>query len=118
MRHLWIAGLFALLFASPIAAQDLVYRVSHQVTAPRVLVAAKPFYTPAMMLRRVQGSVELEVDVMLDGTVGTVALVNGMDQEFDQAAAATARKYKFAPGIKDGKPVPVRTTITVEYGMR
>ena len=118
MRRPWIAGVFALLLTSPVAAQDLVYRVSHQVTAPKVLVAAKPFYTPAMMLRRVQGSVELEVDVMPDGTVGTVALVKGLDQEFDQAAAATARKHKFAPGTKDGKPVPVRTTTTVEYGMR
>ena len=118
MRKLWIAGLFALLLTGSLAAQDLVYRVSDQVIAPKVLSAAKPPYTQAAMLKRIEGAVELEVDVMPDGTVGAVALVKSLDPELDQEAAKTAKKFTFIPGTKDGKPVAVRTTVKLEYHMR
>src|SRR6476469_3183887 len=106
MKRLLTAALFAVLFAIPTAAQD-VYRVSDQVTAPKILVAAKPPYTPAAMLKRIEGVVELEVDVMTDGTVGTVALVKSLDPELDKEAAKAAKKFTFTPGTKDGKPVAV-----------
>lgn len=113
---LGVAALCGVAYAQNIP--DLVYRVSDQVTAPKILVPAKPLYTPAAMLRRVQGVVELEVDVMADGTVGTVALVKSLDPELDKEAVAAARKYRFTPGTRDGKPVAVRTTVTLEYHMR
>ena len=117
MRYLWIAGLFALLLTTPVAAQD-VYRISEQVTAPKVLVSPLPLYTPAAMLKRISGAVELEVDVLPDGTVGTVALVKSLDPELDKSAAEAARKARFAPGMKDGQPVTVRTTIVLTFTMR
>jgi len=117
MRKLLIAGLFALVLTSPVAAQD-VYRISDQVTAPKPLVTPKPRYTKAAMLKRISGVVELEVDVLPDGTVGTVALVRSLDPELDKEAAEAAKKATFAPGTKDGKPVTVRTTINITYAMR
>jgi TonB family protein len=116
LRFLTI-GAFALLFTSQAAAQD-VYRVSEDVTAPKVLVLAKPAYTPKAMLKRIEGTVELEVDVKPDGTVGTVALVKSLDPELDKEAATAARKSTFTPGTKDGMPVTVRTVITLEFNMR
>ena len=110
-------GFFAVLFTTPLAAQD-VYRVSDQVTAPKVLVPARPPYTAEAMLKRKAGVVELEVDVLPDGTVGTVALVKSLDPQLDTQAAAAAKKFTFTPGMKDGKPVTVRTTVTIEYRMR
>ena len=117
MRHLWIAGLFALLLTSPVAAQD-VYHISDQVTAPKPLVVLKPHYTPAAMLKRLSGDVELEVDVLPDGTVSTVALVKSLDPELDKEAADAAKKMKFTPGTKNGTPVTVRTRVTLTYSMR
>jgi protein TonB len=118
MRKLWIVGLFALLLTGSIAAQDLVYRVSDQVTAPKVLSTAKPPYTPTAMLKRIEGTVELEIDVLPDGTVGAVALVKSLEPGLDQEAAKTVKKFTYTPGTKDGKPVAVRTTVKLEYHMR
>ena|SRR5688572_15902712 len=117
MRKLLIAGLFALLLTSPVAAQD-VYRISDQVTAPKPLVVPKPRYTQAAMLKRISGDVELEVDVLPDGTVATVALVKSLDPELDKEAADAAKKMKFTPGTKNGTPVTVRTAVTLTYTMR
>jgi TonB family protein len=118
MSSLWIVGLFALLVASPIVAQDLVYRAGPQITEPKALVMPAPKYTQAAMLRRISGNVELEVDVRPDGSVGAVALVKSLWPELDESAAQTAKEWKFTPGLKDGVPVTVRTTITLTFSMR
>ena len=98
MRHLWIAGSFALLFASSIDAQD-VYRVSERITAPKLVEISKPRYGAWAMLRKA-GVIGLELDVMPDGTVGTVALVKSSGAELDDVATEAAKRFKFTPGMK------------------
>jgi hypothetical protein len=79
MGNLWIAGLFALLFTGPIAAQD-VYRMSPQIAAPKaVVMTPMPRHTRAAIEKRIDGVVELELDVMPDGSVGTVGLVKSLE---------------------------------------
>jgi protein TonB len=117
MKKFVAFGVFALLCTGPIAAQD-VYRISDQITAPKPLNSPKPFYPPAALEKRVEGTVELELDVLVDGTVGTVAMVKSLDPELDKSAVDTARKYRFTPGTKDGKPVAVRTVVQINFTMR
>ena len=116
MRHLWIAGSFALLFASSIDAQD-VYRVSERITAPKLVEISKPRYGAWAMLRKA-GVIGLELDVMPDGTVGTVALVKSSGAELDEVATEAAKKFKFTPGMKDGQPVAVRIALELELDSR
>lgn len=117
MKRLLASGLFALVLTSPIAAQD-VYRLNDQITPPKPLVTPKPSYTPAARQKRIEGFVELELDVLTDGTVGTVAMVKSLDAELDKSAVDTARKYRFTPGMKDGKPVAVRTVVQLHFTLR
>ena len=117
MNRFLAFGVFGLLATSPIAAQD-VYRMSDQISAPKPLNSPKPFYTPAALKRRVEGTVELELDVLADGSVGTVAMVKSLDPELDKSAVDTARKYRFTPGTKDGKPVAVRTVVQIHFTLR
>ena len=116
MQRLLSAGLFALLFTSPIAAQD-VYRVSEQVTAPKKLSMPKLVYTEEAARKAITGMVTVEVDVLPDGTVATVALVKSLDPDLDKAVADAAKKATFTPGTKDGKPVAVRTTISIGFSV-
>jgi TonB family protein len=115
MRKLLIAGL-ALLIASPIAAQD-VYRVNVRATAPKIIETPKPMYG-GWVISKMGGVVGLEVDVMPDGTAGTVALIKSAGAELDKAASEAAKRFKFTPGTKDGKPVAVRITMELEFNPR
>ena len=63
------------------------------------------------------GVVELEVDVMPDGSVGTVALARSAGQELDEMAAEAARRFKFTPGTKGGKPVAVRISLKLQIDL-
>ena len=115
MRKLLLAG-FALLIASPIAAQD-VYRTSAGATAPKIVETAKPTYGLWVVMSK-SGVVGLEVDVKPDGTSGTVALIESAGAELDQVASEVAKRFKFSPGTKDGKAVAVRITMRLEFNTR
>ena len=110
-------GLLALVFTNPAAAQD-VYRVTDRVTAPRIAELAKPRYSMMARVKEIKGVVALEVDVLPDGTVATVALVKSLDPEVDGIAAEVARNSRFIPGTKDGKPAAVRIAMDLEFDMR
>jgi TonB family protein len=114
------AACIALLWAPPLAAQD-VYLPSDQVTAPQVIESGKPTYTSEIMralIRGTSGVVVLQVDVRPDGTVGTVALVKGLGSGLDEHAAKEVKQWLFAPGEKDGKPVTVRIEVTIPFNSR
>ena len=57
---------------------------------------------------------------MPDGTVGTVRVTRSLDAMFglDQEAIAAARRWRFKPGMANGKPVAVAITIELTFTLR
>jgi TonB family protein len=53
--------------------------------------------------------------VGVDGNLKDVCLVKSVGYGLDAKAANAVRQYKFDPGTKDGKPVPTRITIEVDF---
>jgi periplasmic protein TonB len=96
------------------------YRPGSGVSSPRVLEEKKPSYTADAMRAKVQGAVWLECIVMPDGTVGNVRVTRSLDSVFglDQEAIKAARQWKFVPGMREGKPVPVLITIELTFTLR
>jgi TonB family protein len=85
-----------------------------------VLREVKPQYTADAMRAKVQGSVWLECIVMEDGTIGDVRVTRSLDPIFglDQEAIKAARLWRFAPGQRQGQPVPVIITIELTFTLR
>ena len=69
------------------------------------------------MRAKLQGSVELEIVVLENGTVGDVRITKSLDRPsgLDDAAIEAAKKWKFLPGMKDGKPVATRVGLVLEF---
>ena len=118
--HMWFrvaatASLFfSVLGVLPAAAQD-VYLPSAQVTPPRLITSVQPPKSSWAHLGRIMGVVRLQVDVRPNGTVGTVALVRPMHPLLVRLAIEAVRKWQYAPGMKDRKPVTVRIDATIEF---
>jgi len=86
------------------------------ITEPRLLHNEAPNYTSAAMLAHIQGSVELEVVVRVDGSVGDVRVTKPLDPGLDQAAIAAAKRWRFRPGHDaSGKAVAVLVTIVLDF---
>jgi protein TonB len=90
------------------------------VTLPVPILRATPKYTVEAMRARVQGIAMIECVVMPDGTVGDARVTRSLDRRFglDEEAIAAAKRWRFRPGLLDGKPVPVIVTIELAFSVR
>ena len=97
-----------------------VYRPGNGVTLPRVLHEERPQYTSDAMRAKVQGTVLLECVVRPDGSVSDVQIIRSLDPTFglDQQAVTAAKKWRFAPGTRQGEPVAVQITIELTFTLR
>lgn len=97
-----------------------VYRPGNGVVSPRLLYEVKPSYTSDAMRAKIQGIVTMEAVVMPDGSVGDVQITRSLDQTFglDQEAIRTVKKWRFAPGTRQGQPVPVLVEIEMTFTLR
>ena len=88
------------------------------VTMPQVLKERKPVYPQTVMRSGVQGTVEVEAVVDIDGAVAAARVVRPLHPELDEQAIAAVRDWKFVPGVMNGKPVPVLITIEMTFAVR
>ncbi|MBA3639488.1 MAG: energy transducer TonB [Acidobacteriota bacterium] len=97
-----------------------VYRPGNGVETPQVIHEEKPLYTAGAMRAKVQGIVEVEAVVMPDGTVGQVQVVRSLDDRFglDEKAIEAVKRWRFRPGTRQGKPVPVLVNIELTFTLR
>lgn len=79
------------------------------LTRPPALAEFHPAaYPPEALAQGLQADVATLVDIAADGSVAGVTLEKGASPEFDAAALAAIRTFRFSPAEIDGKPAPVR----------
>ena len=83
--------------------------------APEGMIRILPDYTPDTVKRKVQGSVEVEVVVQPDGTIGAARVIRPVDPGLDRQALIAANYWLFAPAVRDGKPVPCLATLVLMF---
>ncbi len=80
-----------------------------QLTRLPQLLEAKPAdYPPDRLLRGEAADVACQVDIDALGAVVNVAVEQGAGPDFDAAAVAAIRQFRFSPAELDGKPAAVR----------
>jgi TonB family protein len=90
------------------------------LTLPRVMREQKPRYTKEAMQAKIGGTVVLELVVRADGTVGDVRVLRSLDQTYglDEQAVRAVKEWRFAPGTRDGKPVPVIVEVEMTFTLK
>lgn len=61
------------------------------------------------------GEVILEVELLKDGTVGGIKVIQSQPYGLEQKAVEAARQYKFCPALQDGQPVNTLLTLTCRF---
>ena len=95
--------------------EEAAVRVGNGVSAPQIIERQEPSYTEEARAARIQGTVLLRLVVRADGTTGQIRVLRSLDVGLDQRAVEAVSRWKFKPGMKDGKPVSVETTIEVSF---
>lgn len=111
----------AVLLAASVSAQEPVHKVGDEgVQAPKVTFEVKPAYTAEAMRAKIQGKVEMQTVVGTDGSPGGITVTQSLDTEhgLDAKAVDALKRWRFEPGRKDGKPVPVQVNVTMTFTLK
>jgi TonB family protein len=89
-----------------------------RILAPRKIRDVKPDYPPAMLERRVQGTVVIESRISRTGCVVDLKVRNSVSPALDFAALRSVSQWVFTPTRLDNEPVPVTMNVTVNFTIR
>ncbi len=92
-----------------------VYRIGGGVSAPQLVFKVEPEYSEEARKAKFQGTVVLYVVVDEKGNPRDLKVVRPLGLGLDQKAIEAVQKWRFKPGLKDGKPVPVAAQIEVNF---
>jgi len=85
------------------------------VSAPKGLFQPDPEYSEEARKAKWQGTVVLSLIVDEKGMPEELKVVRALGLGLDQKAIEAVTKWRFKPGMKDGKPVAVQATIEVNF---
>ena len=91
------------------------FRVGGGVSQPAVIYKIDPEYSEEARKAKYSGTVLLQLIVDVDGKAKNIRVMKGVGLGLDEKAVEAVQKWKFAPGKKNGQPVPVYATVEVNF---
>jgi TonB family protein len=91
------------------------YRFGGGVSAPRAIYDPDPEYSEEARKAKYQGVVVLWVVVGADGSAKDIHVSRSLGMGLDEKAIEAVRRWRFEPGMKDGRPVAVQLNIEVTF---
>jgi TonB family protein len=95
-----------------------VYRAGNGTSSPTVLFKVDPEMTEAARNARYGGSVLLSIVVDTEGRPRDIRVVRSLGMGLDEKAVEAVEKWKFRPGMRDGKPVAVMAQIEINFRLQ
>jgi TonB family protein len=82
---------------------------------PTLLSAPSPTYSEQARKAKIEGSVTLGLIVDERGNPTNFRVIDSLGMGLDEEAIEAVKKWKFAPALKDGKPVPAKIFAEVDF---
>lgn len=115
-----VALLFAVITstaAPPGCPAGPVGRVGCCRTAPRLVSRVDAPYRSVANARHLHGMAIIELIIDPNGEVCAARILRGLDADFDRAAIASVKQWKFRPAMSNaGKPVTGAFNVTAKAG--
>jgi protein TonB len=92
-----------------------VYRIGGGVSAPTLIYKIEPEYSEEARKAKHQGTVVLYIVVDEKGMPQNLRVIRPIGLGLDEKAIEAVQKWRFKPGLKDGRPVAVAATIEVNF---
>ncbi len=92
-----------------------VYQAGGSVTRPVVLYQVEPDYSDEARRAKVEGVVTIYFEVNERGLPQNLRIFRPLGMGLDEKAIEAVLKWRFRPGLKDGKPVTVTSQIIITF---
>lgn len=85
------------------------------LSAPVATRKVDPSYPNELMRQNVAGTVTLYAVIRRDGSVGSVRVLRGVDDQLDQYACQALSRWRFEPGTKNGAAVDLEAVVMIPF---
>jgi len=85
------------------------------IRPPRPYRRLRPEYPPSAARADAEATVDVAVDVGVDGEVGEIQIVRWAGFGLDEVTVATVRQLHFFPAMKNGAPIPMRVLLRYNF---
>ncbi|MDP2996960.1 MAG: energy transducer TonB [Bryobacterales bacterium] len=92
-----------------------VYKAGGEVSAPQLLSKVDPACTEEARRSRVNAEMVLHLVVGEDGAARDINVAKGLGFGLDERAFEALAKWRFRPGSRNGKPVPVFAEVRTNF---
>lgn len=92
-----------------------IMSVGGGVAAPQLIHSVHPEFTDEARQANLQGVVSIQLIVDANGNPENIQVVRHLGMGLDQKAIEAVRQYKFHPAMYQGRPVPVRLVVDVDF---
>jgi TonB family protein len=99
------------------AARAKAYDASNVDRQPVPKFMARPQYPAVMREQRISGEVVVDFIVDTNGDVQNAYAHRASHREFEAPAVAAVEKWKFAPGMKNGRAVPTHMQVPIQFSL-
>ncbi|HEV2645119.1 MAG TPA: energy transducer TonB [Acidobacteriaceae bacterium] len=90
-------------------------KIGGGVSMPEVTFKVDPEFSEEARKAKFMGVVTVELIIDTHGLPQNVRLVRGVGMGLDEKAIEAVKQYKFKPAMENGKPVPVKMDIEVNF---
>lgn len=91
---------------------------SSDLNGPSPIRKVDPKYPPTLINEHVEGEVVVYAVIRRDGSVDSIQLVRGLDDELDKNAMNALSQWKFRPATRQGEPVDLEAIIHIPFRAR
>jgi len=98
-------------------AKAAAVRVGGKIRPPKKIKDVQPVYPDVAKTARVAGMVIVEATIGADGKVIGAKVLRSVPM-LDQAALDAVKQWEYSPTRLNGKPVPVKITVTVNFKLQ
>ena len=89
--------------------------VRGELSGPFPLRKVDPKYPPVLMSEKVEGEVVLYAVIRKDGSVDSIQLIHGIDDQLDANAMGALSSWKFRPAEHQGVPVELEAIVHIPF---
>jgi TonB family protein len=86
-----------------------------ELVSPQPIRKVDPKYPPTLIAEHVEGEVVLYGVIQRDGSVGSIQLVKGVDEQLDENAKKAFAQWKFRPAEKQGETLAVEVIAHIPF---
>jgi periplasmic protein TonB len=87
-----------------------------QRSVPKVVFKPTPLYTAEAKAAHLEGSVQIKIRVLPDGSTQVLGVTSGLGKGLDESAVQVARGMKFQPALDAaGTPIPWEGVVSVNF---